>query len=251
VSDDEARHIRALPASEAKQLAPGAHHYTAYVGPPTQYDFMGATQFRLLCALGLREHHRLLDFGCGSLRAGRLFIPYLLPERYFGVEPNRWLVEDGIARELGADAVRLKRPAFSHRADFDCSAFGVRFDYVLAQSIFSHCGRDLVARTLAAFARNTTDAAIAAVTFVVAETEADATAESGWLYPRSVAHTPAAIDALIRDAGFNGTAIPWYHPRQRWYVLSKDPSRVPRDADMAALRGVVLFDAELAASRTT
>lgn len=53
--------------------------YRGYVGPEAQYDLMGATQFRLLCTLGLREHHTLLDFGCGSLRAGRLFIPYLLP----------------------------------------------------------------------------------------------------------------------------------------------------------------------------
>jgi SAM-dependent methyltransferase len=58
--------------------------------------FMGATQFRLLTTLGLREHHSLLDFGCGSLRAGRLLIPYLLPGRYYGLEPNRCLIEDGI-----------------------------------------------------------------------------------------------------------------------------------------------------------
>jgi hypothetical protein len=69
---------RALSIDDAKTLTPGDMHYTAYVGPPAQYDFMGASQFRLLCTLGLRENHTLLDFGCGSLRAGRLLIPYLL-----------------------------------------------------------------------------------------------------------------------------------------------------------------------------
>src|ERR1700722_19889133 len=64
---------------EIAQLRPGDPHYMAYVGPPTHYDFMGATQFRLLCALGLRAHHTLLDFGCGSLRAGRFFLTYLDP----------------------------------------------------------------------------------------------------------------------------------------------------------------------------
>lgn len=62
--------------------------YREYVGPETEYDLIGAMQFRLLSTLGLRENHKLLDFGCGSLRAGRLFIPYLNPGNYTGVEPN-------------------------------------------------------------------------------------------------------------------------------------------------------------------
>jgi len=78
------------------KLKAGDNHYMAYVGPPTQYDFMGATQFRLLCTLDLRANHYLLDFGCGSLRAGRLFISYLDEGRYFGIEPNKWLIEDAI-----------------------------------------------------------------------------------------------------------------------------------------------------------
>ncbi len=39
---------------DAQRLRPGGAHYMAYVGPPRQYDYMGATQFRLLAALGLR-----------------------------------------------------------------------------------------------------------------------------------------------------------------------------------------------------
>ena len=77
--------VRALSRDEAKALPPGAHHYTAFVGRADQYDFMGATQFRLLTTLGLREHHAVLDFGCGSLRAGRLLIPYLNEGRYHGL----------------------------------------------------------------------------------------------------------------------------------------------------------------------
>ncbi|MEM7167233.1 MAG: hypothetical protein AAF581_17355 [Planctomycetota bacterium] len=74
---------------DVSDLRAGDPHYRAYVGAPGQYDFMGATQFRLLCTLGLRGHHRLLDFGCGSLRAGRLLMTYLEEGRYHGVEPNQ------------------------------------------------------------------------------------------------------------------------------------------------------------------
>ena len=56
----------------------GSLDYREYVGTSETYDIGGAIQFNLLTTLGLREHHRLLDVGCGSLRAGRLFIPYLL-----------------------------------------------------------------------------------------------------------------------------------------------------------------------------
>ncbi len=59
---------RNLSEAEARRLEPGSEHYMAYVGPADQYDLMSATQFRLLTTLGLRSFHRLLDFGCGSLR---------------------------------------------------------------------------------------------------------------------------------------------------------------------------------------
>src|SRR5438132_4114131 len=84
-------------------LAPGDNHYRAYVGPPQDYDLIAAMTFNLLTSVGLRAHHTLIDVGCGSLRVGRLFIPYLDSGNYIGVEPNRWLVEEALKHELGQD----------------------------------------------------------------------------------------------------------------------------------------------------
>ncbi len=106
-----------------QSLPIGAHHYRAYVGPPEKYDLVGAMQFNLLTHLGLREFHYLLDIGCGSLRAGRLFIPYLLSGHYYGIEPQSWLVEEGLNKELGREILQLKRPVFSHDSDFNCLQF--------------------------------------------------------------------------------------------------------------------------------
>ena len=64
----------------------------------------------MLTSLGLREHDHVLDIGCGSLRLGRLLIPFLRRARYFGVEPNLSLVDAGIRNELGWDAFRIKCP---------------------------------------------------------------------------------------------------------------------------------------------
>ncbi len=93
-------------------LKPGDAHYRAYVGPPEDYDLIAAMTFNLLTTLGLRQHHSLLDVGCGSLRIGRLLIPYLNRGKYFGVEPNEWLVKEGIKRELGEALLQIKHPTF-------------------------------------------------------------------------------------------------------------------------------------------
>src|SRR5438874_13222777 len=93
-------------------LKPGDPHYRAYVGPPEDYDLIAAMAFNLLTTLGLRQRHSLLDIGCGALRIGRLLIPYLNRAKYFGVEPNEWLAEQRIRRELGHTSVQTKQPTF-------------------------------------------------------------------------------------------------------------------------------------------
>src|SRR5947207_13809129 len=117
-------------------LKPGDPHYRAYVGPPEDYDLIAAMTFNLLTTLGLRQHHSLLDIGCGSLRTGRLLIPYLNRGKYFGIEPNEWLVQEGIRHELGEMWVQCKRRTFSF-ADSPETVIRAKlsFDFALAQSI--------------------------------------------------------------------------------------------------------------------
>jgi SAM-dependent methyltransferase len=231
-------------------LKPGDPHYQAYVGPPEQYDFMGATQFRLLCTLGLRAEHRVLDFGCGSLRAGRLIMSYLDPGHYFGIEPNAWLIEDAVARQLGAEFIRIKAPRFDHNDRFDTAVFDCDFDFIVAQSIFSHTGPSLVRTGLHSFARSLAPAGIIAATFIHGEEDCDA---EGWFYAgqpgnRRVTYRPATILDFAREAGLHARAIPWYHPRQAWYLMSLDPARLPTGEMMRHLSGAVLFDPVFAAS---
>src|SRR5438477_11789858 len=95
-------------------LKPGDAHYRACVGPSEDYDLIAAMAFNLLTTLGLRQHHSLLDVGCGSLRIGRLLIPYLNRGKYFGIEPAEWLVAEGIKDELSETVIHTKPPtAFS------------------------------------------------------------------------------------------------------------------------------------------
>jgi hypothetical protein len=136
-------------------LKPGDSNYRAYVGPPEDYDLIAAMTFNLLTTLGLRQHHSMVDVGCGSLRIGRLLIPYLNRGNYFGIEPNQWLVEEGIKREIGESILEIKRPTFLF-SDSPTALLQVKvsFDFALAQSIFSHCGLDLINRWLSAISQS-------------------------------------------------------------------------------------------------
>lgn len=235
-------------AMDISELRSGDNHYMAYVGPLKQYDFMGATQFRLLCTLGLRANHHILDFGCGSLRAGRLFITYLDESRYFGIEPNRWLIEDAVNNQLGKDLLDIKKPRFHHNSDFVTNVFSQQFDFIIAQSIFSHAGRDLIASSLKNFRDSLKPDGLIAVTFIEGIEDFD---DSGWVYPDCVRYRRPTIKRFAEEAGLFITRIPWYHPRQTWYLLARDNNRLPNRPMKRHLSGAVLFDPEFTVSWNT
>ncbi len=201
-------------------LKPGAPHYRAYVGPPEDFDLIAAMTFNLMTTLGLRQHHTLIDVGCGSLRAGRLFIPYLNVGRYVGIEPNRWLVEEGLQRELGNDIVRIKQPRFYY-ADTPGVLEGSKLmaEFAVAQSIFSHCGLDLIKHWLHGIAPFLTPTGALAATFLVAD---DDFSGSGWVYPDCVSYTRRTLQKAAADAGLTLQILDWRHPRQTWALLCRE-----------------------------
>ena len=124
-------------------------NYRSAVGPADRYDLIGGQQFCVLLNQGLREHHKLCDVGCGSLRGGRLFIPYLAKGNYYGIEPDIALVKAGFEKEIGLDMAHVKDPHFLYNDDFLLTKFGVRFDFILAQSIVSHTSQSQMIRLFA------------------------------------------------------------------------------------------------------
>lgn len=211
----------------SNEFAPGgvglAPDYRMFVGPPDKYDVVSAMQFNLLTALGLREHHTLLDIGCGSLRAGRLFIPYLLPDRYCGLEPERWLVEQGIEHELGQDAIRIKRPAFSHDDNFTLTGFGRRFHYLIAQSIFSHAAPAQVRRCVAQAGEVMTADSIFVATYFEGATSYTGTE---WRYPGNVLYRFDDLREIAREHGLDACRLAWEHPNRQTWMAVGDAARL-------------------------
>lgn len=208
------------PADESLGLgiAPGGNHYRAFVGPPEDYDLVSAMSFNLLTCLGLRQHHTMLDVGCGSLRVGRLLIPYLNAENYTGIEPNGWLIEDGVSRELGHDQIAIKRPTFHVGDSTRGLPGGRRFDFALAQSIFSHCGPDLFQQWLREISAQLADGGALAATYLIDDKDCE---QSGWIYPGCVSYRTDTVASMAREAGFELVVLDWKHPRQTWALFYK------------------------------
>lgn len=204
------------------ELSAGSDHYRAFVGPPFNYDIIGALQLVLLIDLGLREYSSVLEIGCGSLRLGRLLIPFLMLDRYFGVEPNRKILEEGIFRNFGSDAdsnplFKLKRPKFDFNTEFDFTFVGKKVDFIMAQSVASHTGVSETKKLLQSVSNALVDKGIALVTYIRCGEPAKSNTKDGWFYPECVSYTDRAFGAAAKEAGL-------FAYRANWPVANKRPT---------------------------
>jgi hypothetical protein len=221
--DDVRRMRSAASATNTKDLGlglrSGAEHYRAYVGLPEYYDLSSAGAFQLLTLLGLRQYHRLLDVGCGSLRCGRLLIPFLNSGNYVGVEPNRWLVDQGIRNELGTDIVRVKGPSFLFSETPQVLEKAPCSNFALANSIFSHASLTQIDDWLKHISANLCLSGALVATFLVGPEDYGGDA---WIYPGCVRYRVDTIRSLAERHGFHFEMLDWLHLHdQNWAVFAK------------------------------
>lgn len=57
----------------------------------------GQANFEFLLGQGIEPQHVCVDFGCGSLRVGRLLMAYLEPGHYWGLDLSFRFIEEGTA----------------------------------------------------------------------------------------------------------------------------------------------------------
>jgi len=197
------------------ELPTGANHYRAYVGPPKKYDLLAANQFVLLIQLGLREYHKLLDIGCGSLRGGRLFIPYLLPRNYYGTEPNQWLIDKGIENNLGSSILDVKKPHFSNNPDFLLTEFNTNFNFILAQSIFSHATQNQIKNCFMMANKVMNKDSIFVATFYQSDKNSD---KDSWYYSGNVAYSLDFLQELASQQNLVLEKMDYKHPNNQTWV---------------------------------
>ena len=110
------------------------------------WEQMGRHQFDFLVEQGLEPHYSMLDIGCGQLRGGRFFIEYLEPGRYTGIDISPKSIEfcRTYVEELGLASKRPRLLVNEEKHLRFTELAGTRFDFLLAQSVFSHLPGDLI-----------------------------------------------------------------------------------------------------------
>ncbi len=142
---DHVSYYRAVMASDAARSSDGA------VGSKTRDSWLklGQLQFDYLVSHGLKPDSRMLEIGCGNLRAGRLFIDHLDPANYYGIDisPEILLAAQDTVAEYGLQA-KLPHLTLVRDLRFGFLPDG-QFDVVHAHSVFSHSPIEVIDECLA------------------------------------------------------------------------------------------------------
>jgi hypothetical protein len=125
--------------------------------PSADFEQAGREQLSYLLLAGLNPDSRLVDVGCGVLRAGYWLIHFLDSGCYFGIEPHTGRLEMGVNTILEPEVLNAKRPQFDTNPHFDTSVFGEKFDFFLAYSIWTHASKRQIQTMLDSFLRDSTE----------------------------------------------------------------------------------------------
>jgi hypothetical protein len=133
-SPDHVSYYRAVMRSDAARSRDGA------VGSHTRESWrqIGKLQFDYAVGHGLKPDMRMLEIGCGNLRGGWLFIDYLEPGNYYGVDisPDILLAAQDTVASQG---IAAKLPHLTLVQDLRLHFLpDASFDFVHAHSVFSH-----------------------------------------------------------------------------------------------------------------
>ncbi len=148
-SRDHLSYYRAVMASDAARSHEGA------VGSKTRESWIkiGQMQFDYLIGHGLKPGDRMLEIGCGNLRAGRLFIDYLDAGNYYGIDisPDILLAAADTVTEFG---LQPKMPYLTLVRDMGLAFLpDGYFTVVHAHSVFSHSPIEVIDKCLASVRR--------------------------------------------------------------------------------------------------
>ncbi|WP_017590950.1 class I SAM-dependent methyltransferase [Nocardiopsis potens] len=142
---DHVSYYRAVMASDA------ARDPKAAVGSRNEKRWLalGKMQFDYLVEHGLKPDQRMLDIGCGNLRAGWRFIDYLDEGNYYGIDisPDILIAAKKVLAERGLQE-KLPHLTITQDLTFDFLPDG-RFDVVHAHSVFSHSPIEVIDECLA------------------------------------------------------------------------------------------------------
>ena len=192
-------------------------------GPVEQFEVVGRYTLESLQACGMTPSSKLLDVGCGALRLGYWLIRYLDPDCYCGLEPSRRYVDVGLKYAVGPELQAEKRPRFEYNGDFDFSPFGVKFDVMVARSIFSHASPAMIGKAMDSFRDNSAPGAVMLASYNRVKRAdkgdvIDLLQRGEWSWRR---YSSPFLQNLAREHGLKGEDFGEVFNKQVWLKLTK------------------------------
>ncbi|MET9295576.1 methyltransferase [Streptomyces sp. NPDC003077] len=142
---DHVAYYRAVMASDTSrnpEAAVGSRSHDRWLA-------LGEMQFSYLKEHGIAPEHRMLDIGCGNLRAGWRFIQYLDTGNYYGIDISPDILV-AAKRTLTRYELQDKLPHLTITQDLTFDFLPDRhFDIVHAHSVFSHSPAHVINQALA------------------------------------------------------------------------------------------------------
>lgn len=147
---DHASYYRAVMRSDVTEKDP-----QAAVGSATHERWLalGTMQFDYLVEHGLQPGDRMLEIGCGNLRAGWRFIDYLDAAHYHGIDISPdilFAAQDTLVHRGLQGKLPYLTPVRNLRLAFLPDEY---FTVVHAHSVFSHCPIEVLDECLASIGR--------------------------------------------------------------------------------------------------
>lgn len=188
------------------------------------WDVMGQLQLNFLVKNNLKPNDKLLDIACGSFRAGRLFIEYLEDSNYYGIDQDSNLVEQGRKREI--NHLLEKKPNLLINDQFEFHKFGIKFDFMIAQSLWTHLDLNTIIKCLININKSLKQNGKCFVTFFengnILELDKIKQVEGLYSYIDSdpFHYSFDTLKNLVQQVGMKATYIgDWHHPRNQKIML--------------------------------
>ncbi len=118
-----------------------------YLSAPDEWDWARQVQAKFLKQQGLRPSDKFLDLGCGFLRGTIDVIDYLEDGHFFGIDISQKNIERGQER---VRQLCKNKPNLALADSFEIEEVwpNMRFDFILAASLFTHMYPDDLAECL-------------------------------------------------------------------------------------------------------
>jgi len=114
--------------------------------------------------------------------------------------------------------LQIKRPKFFFTdSPAVLNEMKIPFDFAVAQSIFSHCGLDLIVSWVSSIANCLTSNGALIATFFPGETD---NAKLGWTYPGLRQLQAGYPEKIATEAQLRFEILDWRHPRQTWALFA-------------------------------